>query len=203
LGGHDPYSASKAGAEIVAASFRSSFFQESGVRVATARAGNVIGGGDWAADRLIPDAIRAFTSGQPLILRNPGATRPWQHVLEPLAGYLLLAERLQESGESRFDCAWNFGPDSEGNSTVGHVAARVAALWGGGKVEHLEKHSGPHEAGLLQLDSSRAKSLLGWKPAWQLEEALQHTVAWYRLCHAGGDVTALMREQIGAHFAHP
>jgi len=196
LGGHDPYSASKAGAEIVAASYRSSFFKESGVRVATARAGNVIGGGDWAADRLIPDAIRAFTSGQPLILRNPGATRPWQHVLEPLGGYLLLAERLQESGGSGFDCAWNFGPDPEGNSTVGHVASRVGDLWGGGTVEQLDNRLEPHEAGLLQLDSSRAKALIGWKPRWSLEEALQLTVAWYRLCHAGGDVAELMLEQI-------
>lgn len=201
LGGHDPYSASKAGVEIVAASYRSSFFKESGVRVATARAGNVIGGGDWAADRLIPDAIRAFTSGQSLVLRNPGATRPWQHVLEPLGGYLLLAERMQDSGEAGFDCAWNFGPDSDGNSTVGHVAARIAELWGGSKVEHLENHSEPHEAGLLQLDSSRAKALLGWRPRWSLEEALQRTVAWHQLHQSGGDVSALTREQIREYQA--
>ena len=200
LGGRDPYSASKAGAEIVASSYRESFFKESGVRIATARAGNVIGGGDWAGDRLIPDAIRAFTSGQPLVLRNPGATRPWQHVLEPLAGYLLLASRMLEAGEAGLDCAWNFGPDSEGNSTVGHVAGRVAELWGGGTVKHLENHSEPHEAGLLQLDSSRAKSLLGWKPRWSLEEALRHTIAWYKLSQAGGDVSALMREQISEYL---
>jgi CDP-glucose 4,6-dehydratase len=199
LGGHDPYSASKAGAEIVAASFRDSFLKGSGVRVATARAGNVFGGGDWAADRLIPDAIRAFSSGQPLVLRNPCATRPWQHVLEPLAGYILLAMRLQESCGEGFDCAWNFGPDSEGNSTVGHVATRVAELWGGGKVKHLENHPELHEAGLLQLDSSRAKSLLGWRPRWSLEEGLKQTVAWYKLAQAGGEVDALMREQISAY----
>jgi CDP-glucose 4,6-dehydratase len=200
LGGHDPYSASKAGAELVAASYRDSFFRKVGVHVATARAGNVIGGGDFAEDRLLPDAIRAFVQSEPLVLRNPRATRPWQHVLEPISGYVTLAEKLLNTPESGFDTAWNFGPDAGGNATVGEIAERFAKLWGDARVECLPNSSGPHEAGLLQLDNSRAKSLLGWSPRWSLNEALRHTSDWYRTWHAGGDAPSLMKRQIEEYF---
>lgn len=196
LGGHDPYSASKAGAELVTASYRDSYFRETGIRVATARAGNVIGGGDFAEDRLLPDAVRAFSQNQPLVLRNPQATRPWQHVLEPLSGYVTLAEKLLGEPDGGFDTAWNFGPNADGNATVGEVAEKFGHLWGSGRVECLGDPSGPHEAGLLQLDNSRAKTLLGWSPRWCLDDTLRHTAAWYRTWHEGGDTAALMQKQI-------
>lgn len=200
LGGHDPYSASKAGAELVTASYRGSYFRETGIRVATARAGNVIGGGDFAEDRLLPDAVRAFSKNQPLILRNPKATRPWQHVLEPLSGYVALAEKLLDEPNGGFDTAWNFGPDADGNATVGEVAGVFGRLWGNVQVECLDSHSGPHEAGLLQLDNSRAKTLLGWFPRWSLDDTLRHTADWYRAWHEGGDTAALMQQQIENYF---
>lgn len=200
LGGHDPYSASKAGAELVTASYRDSYFRETGIRVATARAGNVIGGGDLAEDRLIPDAVRAFAQNKPLVLRNPQATRPWQHVLEPLSGYIALAERLLTAPDSGFDAAWNFGPNADGNATVGDVAKKFGDFWGGGQVEYLEVHDGPHEAGLLQLDTSLAKSRLGWSPRWSLDEALRHTADWYRCWDQKGDVYRLMEQQIEDFF---
>lgn len=196
LGGHDPYSASKAGAELVTASYRDSYFRETGVRVATARAGNVIGGGDFAEDRLLPDAVRAFSQNRPLVLRNPQATRPWQHVLEPISGYVTLAEKLLNEPDRGFDTAWNFGPNADGNATVGEVAEKFGLLWGNGQVECLGNSSGPHEAGLLQLDNSRAKTLLGWHPRWSLNDTLRHTAAWYRTWHEGGDTAALMQKQI-------
>jgi len=196
LGGHDPYSASKAGAELVAASYRDSYFRETGIKIATARAGNVIGGGDLAEDRLLPDAVRAFVRNQPLVLRNPQATRPWQHVLEPLSGYVALAERMLTAPDGGFDTGWNFGPNAEGNASVGDVAEKFGHLWGDGKVECLKNHDGPHEAGLLQLDNSRAKSLLGWSPRWSLDEALRHTAEWYRAWYEKGDVYGLMQRQI-------
>lgn len=197
LGGRDPYSASKAAAELVTASYRESFLSAEGVRVATARAGNVFGGGDWAADRLVPDAVRAFAAGTPLAVRNPSATRPWQHVLEPLWGYLLLAERLLQEPDGGFDRSWNFGPDFEGIATVERVARQVAHLWGDGRIELAGARTGePHEAGRLQLDASLAKSLLGWRPRWGLDTALRHCIDWYRR-HAGGERAAsLMLEQI-------
>ena len=200
LGGHDPYSASKACAELVTASYRNSFFRETGIRVATARAGNVIGGGDFAEDRLLPDAVRAFSQNQPLVLRNPRATRPWQHVLEPILGYVTLAEKLLNEPEAGLDTAWNFGPDADGNATVGEVAGTFSRFWGDARVECLESHSGPHEAGLLQLDNSRAKTLLGWSPRWSLNDALRHTAEWYRTWHEGGDTAALMQRQIGEYL---
>lgn len=196
LGGHDPYSASKACAEIVTASYRDSFLKESGIAVATARAGNVIGGGDFSEDRLIPDAVRAFASDKPLVLRNPSATRPWQHVLEPLSGYLALAEKLLSDPGGEFDQAWNFGPNCEGNATVGHVARRFAELWGNGRVEELASHNGPHEAGLLMLDNSKARAKLGWRPRWDLDTALARTAACYKAWQHGEDVASLMQRQI-------
>ena len=205
LGGHDPYSASKAAAEIVAASFRASFFErENGhpAHVATARAGNVIGGGDWAIDRLVPDCLRAFAANQPVYLRLPAAVRPWQHVLEPLAGYLQLAEHLASPDGAKFAKAWNFGPDARGNATVGEVAAAAAQLWGdGARVEHAPATESPHEAGLLRLDSARARNALDWKPRWSLADALEKTVAWQKAWKQGADMAAISGEQIRAYEA--
>ena len=200
LGGHDPYSASKACAELLAASYRDSFFRDSQVRLATARAGNVIGGGDFSEDRLIPDAVRAFSRNQPLVLRKPQATRPWQHVLEPLSGYIALAEKLLAEPRGGFDCAWNFGPNEDGNATVAELAERFAAHWEGARIEHLDLNDGPHEAGLLMLDNSKAREKLGWAPRWSLDEAVHHTAAWYKQWLTAGSALDLMMQQIQAYF---
>jgi CDP-glucose 4,6-dehydratase len=199
LGGHDIYSASKAAAEIVTSAYRSSFFGQAGhrARIATARAGNVIGGGDWAPDRLVPDCLRAFAAGETVRLRNPSAIRPWQHVLEPLAGYIKLAECLMESNGDEFVGSWNFGPDSTENATVGEVARLVADFWGNNaqlEIDHTGCH--PHEAGLLSLDSSAARAKLGWKPRWQLQKAVEHTVGWHQAWLSGAHVGDLCRQQI-------
>jgi CDP-glucose 4,6-dehydratase len=197
LGGHDPYSASKAAAEIVAASYRRSF---SNGQVATARAGNVIGGGDWATDRLVPDCLRAFAANQPVKLRYPESVRPWQHVLEALHGYLRLGERLLLQQGTRFAKAWNLGPGAEGDATVAEVAATIARLWGdGARIERAASNADPHEAGLLQLDSSQAQAELGWAPRWSLEQALQHTVLWHRAWLRGADMVAFSLSQIAAY----
>jgi CDP-glucose 4,6-dehydratase len=193
LGGHDPYSASKAAAELVAASYRKSFFHAAhSPLLATARAGNVIGGGDWSEDRLIPDLVRAVAEGAPLEIRSPSATRPWQHVLESLSGYLLLGQRLLE-GKKEFADAWNFGPDKEGNRRVADVLEALEARW-----PQLRWHTvdavRPHEAGLLYLDSSKAHEQLGWRPVWSLDEALDATAGWYRSFLASGAVAS--REQM-------
>jgi len=201
LGGYDPYSASKACAEIVTASYRDSFLKQAGIAVATARAGNVIGGGDFSEDRLIPDAVRSFASDNPLVLRNPSATRPWQHVLEPLSGYLALAEKLLAEPNGNFDEAWNFGPDPNDNATVGDVARRFSDLWGAGQIEEMAAHDGPHEAGLLMLDSSKARERLGWKPRWDLDTALARTAEWYMAWHRGEDVAELTQRQIEDYFS--
>ena len=201
LGGHDPYSASKAAAEIVVASYRSSFFGEGRhpARIATARAGNVIGGGDWAADRLVPDCIRAFAAGEPIRLRRPDAVRPWQHVLGPLSGYLSLAARLLGDGGERFARAWNFGPDPADDASVSDVAQRVATLWGSGATVLRGSDPMQHEAGLLRLDSTQARSELGWTPCWSLQQALEQTVAWYQAWRRGDEMRAVCLEQIATH----
>jgi CDP-glucose 4,6-dehydratase len=179
LGGHDPYSASKAAAEYVAASFRSSFFHlDSSLLLATARAGNVIGGGDWSEDRLIPDLIRAIEKKQSLEIRAPQATRPWQHVLESLSGYLLLGQKLL-SGDQSYAEAWNFGPERDGNRSVSEVLAKLKAQWKT-LCWHVTDQSQPHEANLLYLDSAKARSKLGWQPVWNLDITLEKTAEWYR-----------------------
>ena len=200
LGGHDPYSASKAAAEIVTASYRASYCsgtQAGCARIATARAGNVIGGGDWATDRLIPDCFRAFVAARPVSLRYPGAVRPWQHVLEPVSGYLLLAERLGEPDGQRYARAWNFGPDGEADATVGEVARLTARLWGNGaEVVDAASAANPHETETLRLDSSSACRELGWRPRWSLQEGVERTVAWQRAWLQHADMVAVSLNQI-------
>jgi CDP-glucose 4,6-dehydratase len=199
VGGHDPYSASKGCAELVTASYRRSFLDEAGTRVATARAGNVIGGGDWAEDRLVPDLARAALAGEPLRVRNPASVRPWQHVLNPLAGYLLLAERLV--GGQVEPGAFNFGPRPEDAWPVRDVVERLARAWNSEVVWEQAPAGGPHEARLLRLDSGKADALLGWRPAWDLEEGLARTAEWYGTHAAGGDVRAVTLAQIDAYAA--
>lgn len=179
LGGHDPYSASKAGSELVAASYRRSFFQADGAPLlATARAGNVIGGGDWSEDRLIPDLVRAIDSHKSLEIRSPSATRPWQHVLESLGGYLLLGQKLIQ-GNKDFEGAWNFGPERSGNRTVADVLTMLETHW---PEMHWHQTAAPqpHEANLLYLDSAKAHAQLGWQPVWNLDTTLEKTADWYR-----------------------
>jgi CDP-glucose 4,6-dehydratase len=180
LGGHDPYSASKAGSELVVSSFRSAFFHTNGAPLlATARAGNVIGGGDWSEDRLIPDLVRAIDARRSFEIRSPNATRPWQHVLESLSGYLLLGQKLIE-GDRKFEGAWNFGPERGGNRTVAEVLNKLNAHW---PDMQWQKAQGEqlHEASLLYLDSAKAHSQLGWQSVWNLETALEKTANWYRM----------------------
>ena len=169
--------------------------------VATVRAGNVIGGGDWAQDRLVPDCIRAFISRRSVQLRYPLAVRPWQHVLEPLSGYLMLAQRLCFHDAQDFSEAWNFGPDGGDGATVGEVAQRIGSLWGDGSVTLLEQPNLPHEAGLLHLDSTKAITRLGWRPRWSLDRALEETVAWYKAWHSGEDMRSYTLEQISIYEA--
>jgi CDP-glucose 4,6-dehydratase len=177
LGGHDPYSASKAAAEILISSYRDAFLRDRGSAVATARAGNVIGGGDWSEDRLIPDAIRCWGSGSTLEIRRPDAIRPWQHVLEPLAGYLRLAEALHHRPE--LAGAYNFGPTQDGNATVRQVIEVAKAAYGVGEVKYCQEVTGPHEAGNLRLDISKSYRVLGFQPKWDLQQAIIQTVDWY------------------------
>lgn len=198
MGGRDPYSNSKGCSELVTASYRRSFFEAAGTPVATARAGNVIGGGDWAADRLVPDVLRAFESGQPALIRNPHAIRPWQHVLEPLSGYLLLAQRLAESGQA-FAEGWNFGPEDRDARPVQWIVERLAATWGDGAAWHADSSAHPHEAGQLKLDISKAAARLGWRPRWPLQTALEHIARWHRAWMAGQDMHAVCLEQIAQY----
>jgi CDP-glucose 4,6-dehydratase len=196
LGGADPYSASKACAELVTAAYRRS---SSGPAIATARAGNVIGGGDWARDRLVPDAMRAALSGGELRVRNPDSVRPWQHVLSPLSGYLALAERLWD--EPGLAGPWNFGPDAADELPVREVADRVCELWGEGLRWRAGGDGGPPETAILRLDSTKARRRLGWTPAWRLDEALRATVDWHRAVAGGADARAVCADQISAYAA--
>ncbi|MCM2305834.1 MAG: CDP-glucose 4,6-dehydratase [Sulfuritalea sp.] len=193
LGGKDPYSASKSCAEIATAAWRESFFDTSeSPRIATARAGNVIGGGDWAAHRLLPDLVRAFAADQALMLRMPGAIRPWQHVLEALSGYLVLAQQLCDSDGARFARSWNFGPADADHLTVGEVAARCAGLWGAGARIEVAAGSFRKETETLRLDATLAHQELGWRPHWSADEALRRTLDWYRAWYAQPDGTNRM-----------
>ncbi len=178
LGGHDPYSASKAAGELVIASYRDAFLSDQGVAVASARAGNVIGGGDWSADRIIPDAVRAWKSGRTLEVRRPDAVRPWQHVLEPLAGYLRLAHALWMAPE--LAGAYNFGPNADEAAPVRQIVEIARSTYGAGKVAYATQEAGPHEAGLLTLDNAKSRAVLGLKPRWTLDEAVSRTMRWYR-----------------------
>jgi len=200
MGGYDPYSNSKGCAELVTSAYRNSYFNpakhsEHGVAVATCRAGNVIGGGDWAQDRLIPDILRAIEAGQPVNIRSAQAIRPWQHVLEPLSGYLTLAERLCTRGPDYAE-GWNFGPADEDAKPVQWIVEHIIQYWGGGASWQLEPNAQPHEAHYLKLDSSKAKQKLGWRPRWQLEVALTGVVAWHKALIDGADINAFSLSQI-------
>ena len=199
LGGHDPYSASKAASEIVIASYRDAYLKEQGLATASARAGNVIGGGDWSEDRLIPDAVRAWSSGQPLVIRNPQATRPWQHVLEPLAGYLTLAQKLWQQPE--LAGAYNFGPHTHEAGTVETVVNLACAAYGAGSVRQDNASANPHEAGWLALEVAKARMVLGVNPKWRLVESVQRTMAWYKAQHQGVDARSLCEAEIAAYEA--
>lgn len=195
LGGHDPYSASKAAMEIAVSSWRRSFLGDTDLRMASARAGNVIGGGDWAANRIVPDIVRALALGQPVDVRNPGAVRPWQHVLEPLAGYLALAERLWSSDDPAYRSAFNFGPDPKDTRPVRDVVTEALRHWPGSWTDAASL-GGVHEAGLLSLDPSKSETLLGVKPRWTFEEMIEKTIIWYRAVAEGKSATDITSAQI-------
>ncbi len=200
LGGHDPYSASKAAAEIVFSAYcRSYFFQRKTLGCASTRAGNVIGGGDFAADRIVPDCIRAIRQERPVSLRNPNATRPWQHVLEPLSGYLLLAANLY-SDPGQFSGSWNFGPLSTQCLTVGEVAAFIVSRFGRGEIKIPESVAHHHEAQLLQLNCDKAHQALGWYPRWDVQQTLAATIDWYRSVMCGEDAKVVTTRQIRKYF---
>jgi CDP-glucose 4,6-dehydratase len=197
LGGRDPYASSKSCSELVTAAYRDSFLAKAGVAVATARAGNVIGGGDWAPDRLLPDFFRALADGRMLEVRFPDATRPWQHVLEPLSGYLLLAEQLALKGQQRAS-SWNFGPDEDDTRSVRWVLDQLAARIPGAGWRHVGGEH-VHEAGLLKLDSSKARGELGWRPRWPLARALESAVEWYSAWRENQDMHEVCLTQIRAY----
>ena len=195
LGGFDPYSNSKACAELAVSAYRNSFFSDSQTLIATARAGNVIGGGDWSEDRLLPDVFRSLIFGEPLVIRNPNSVRPWQHTLEPLSGYLSLAEKLYSGGRDFAD-AWNFGPSDEDSKSVGSVLEEIKRIWNAPVNWEIAVGNQPHEANLLKLDSAKAKNQLQWKPKLSLTEAINLTVRWYSDFKNERDIIQTMREQI-------
>jgi CDP-glucose 4,6-dehydratase len=197
LGGHDPYSSSKAASEIVINSYRQSYLSAQGTTVATARAGNVIGGGDWSEDRLIPDAIRSWQSGRDLQVRRPEAKRPWQHVLEPLSGYLLLAEKLWEN--PKLAGAYNFGPQSHEAATVRQVIDSAIKIHEAGTVLYSETNEGPHEAGWLALEISKAREILGFNPRLSLNDAIEKTMRWYKLLAEGTSALELCERDIASY----
>lgn len=202
FGGYDPYSSSKACTELVTSAYRNSFFSspEAGTAVASARAGNVIGGGDWAADRLIPDCIRALLKGEQILIRNPHSIRPWQHVLEPVAGYLLLAQRLWEGGAAYAE-GWNFGPSDDDARPVGWIVQKMCDKWGEQAAYAVAQGEHPHEAHYLKLDCSKAKARLGWQPRWNLETALDKIIEWTDVYRKDGDLRSICLEQIDAYSA--
>jgi CDP-glucose 4,6-dehydratase len=199
LGGHDPYSASKAGMELAVASWRKSYcgdapHQTPHLRLATARAGNVIGGGDWGLDRIVPDAIRALQRGEPIEVRNPNSVRPWQHVLDPLMGYLLLAERLSRTSANQDTC-FNYGPTADDQRSVQNLVETLLQHWPG-QWRHCSEHAAPHESTRLLLDAERARKVLGWQPRWGFREAVARTADWYWLLHTGGSARQICQEQL-------
>ena len=200
LGGYDPYASSKACSEFVTFAYRNSFFNslnydEHGVAIASVRAGNVIGGGDWAKDRLIPDIIRSLQKCEPVKIRSPYAVRPWQHVLEPLSGYIILAEKLFSEGV-KFAEAWNFGPDNEDAQSVQRVVETIVSLWGAGARWVIETEPQMHEAHTLKLDCSKSKVKLGWHPCWSLDKSLKHVVSWYKAMHDNQDMWKVTIQEI-------
>lgn len=200
MGGHDPYSNSKGCAELVTSAYRRSFFHTSDTAsVATARAGNVIGGGDWAEDRLIPDILRAFEKEEAVIIRNPLSTRPWQHVLEPLSGYLVLAQQLFEKGDE-FAEGWNLGPKDEDCKPVNWILDKMVADWGKGASWELDKNNNPHEAGFLKLDCSKAAAKLNWHPLWSLEQTLQLIVNWQQNWRSGKNMNEICLQEIADYM---
>lgn len=203
MGGRDPYSSSKGCAELITAAYRNSYFNSSkknqhDVAIATGRAGNVIGGGDWARDRLIPDIVRAIGLGEPVLIRSPHAIRPWQHVLEPLCGYLTLAEKLYTDG-SAYAEAWNFGPADEDSMPVQRIVEQFTQSWGEGAFWRLDQNPQPHEAHYLKLDCSKARVRLGWHPRWQLANTLRSIVAWHKAFLDGADMKAFTVSQISRY----
>ena len=202
LGGRDVYSASKASAEILISSYRRSFFEDGAqVAVASTRAGNVIGGGDWAPDRIVPDCMRALKTGETLDVRNPHAVRPWQHVLEPVSGYLQLGAALLQRPTPALCGSWNFGPALYNTRTVAELVSRVVDRWGGGRWRDASEPGAPHEATLLRLDIEKAQRELGWRPRWNFEEAVAETVAWYRAHHDGARMSEWCLQQIDKYEA--
>lgn len=200
MGGYDPYSSSKGCAELVASAYRNSYFhpdkyKQHGVAIASARAGNVIGGGDWAGDRLIPDILRAIAENKPVDIRNPHAIRPWQHVLEPLSGYLQLAQKLYAEGTTYAE-GWNFGPNDEDAKPVQWIVEKLTQSWGEGASWTVDEKSHPHEAHYLKLDCSKAKTRLDWHPRWHLEDTLNAIIEWHRAYRDGKDMHALSLRQI-------
>lgn len=198
MGGYDPYSSSKGCAELVTSAYRRSFMQEQGIGLASARAGNVIGGGDWADDRLIPDILRAFEKKQPVVIRNPAATRPWQHVLEPLSGYLVLAQNLYQN-PTEFAEGWNFGPFDDDAKPVDWILNHMVQNWQGSSWD-LDKNAHPHEAGYLKLDISKAKSRLNWSPTWRLEQTLTKIINWHQAWLNEADVKGLCLKEINEYM---
>jgi CDP-glucose 4,6-dehydratase len=207
LGGYDPYSSSKACAEIVSAAYRQSYFPVSAMAthrcgIATARAGNVIGGGDWSTDRLIPDLVRGFLAGEPVRIRRPDAIRPWQHVLEPLLGYILLAEKLL-TADPRYATAYNFGPSDDDAQTVGWIVERMTKYWSDKASWILDEDPSVHEAGYLKLDASRARAELAWHPRLRLDTTLNWLVDWYKAWQSGADMHRFTLDQIAAYELLP
>lgn len=200
MGGFDPYSSSKGCSELVTAAYRRSYFKETGIALASARAGNVIGGGDWAEDRLVPDILRAFEKNQPVVIRNPHSTRPWQHVLEPLSGYLTLAEKLWHEPDVYAE-GWNFGPRDEDAKPVSWIVEHMASKWGDGATWHIDDGIHPHEANYLKLDISKARQRLSWVPRWDLDSALNKIVEWHQGWLANMDVRDLSLEQIHQYIS--
>lgn len=199
LGGRDPYSSSKACAELVSRAYRDSFLRDAGIALASARAGNVIGGGDWAADRLVPDILQALERGEPVAIRNPHAIRPWQHVLEPLSGYLVLAQHLLAHGQQDAE-GWNFGPYDEDARPVQWVVESLCREWGADARWVLQPGAHPHEAHFLKLDIHKARQRLHWAPRWSLQTALQRTVQWQRAWRHGADMRAVCLQQISEYL---